>query len=111
MEQKKLKSTEYNQWLSPIMIAQYAFSEKWKTAVRAEYYQDPTGVIIPTRSINGFQTIGSSLNIDFLPNSNVALRLEGRMLQSQDFIFEYRDNSMYTKSNYFIAASIAVKFE
>jgi hypothetical protein len=110
MEQVYFNRTDYHEWFSPIMIAQYAFSNKWKTAVRIEYYNDEAGIIIPTGTINGFQTLGGSLNIDYYPFENISLRVEGRYLSSEDRVFELQDNNTYTNTNFVVAASIAIKF-
>lgn len=107
-QQKSKGSSDYNTWLSPTIIGQYTINKVWKTALRIEYYQDKTGVIIPTGTTNGFQTTGYSLNMDYAPNQNIMCRLEGRLLNSKDPIFEAQTN--LTDSNFIIAASIAIKF-
>ncbi|MGQ0829795.1 MAG: porin [Bacteroidota bacterium] len=101
-------SSNYNTWSSPVVIIKYSFNDYWATAIRGEYYSDNKGVIIPTFTINGFQTSGTSLNIDYTPQENVMCRLEGRLLNSKDKIFEYGNKII--NDNYFIAGSIAIKF-
>jgi Putative beta-barrel porin-2, OmpL-like. bbp2 len=56
-------------------------------ALRGEYYEDEKGVIIPTSTTNGFNTFGTSLNVDYSPTNNLLLRIEGRYLNSKDKIF------------------------
>ncbi len=107
-QQQAKNSSQYKFWLSPIIIVRYSITNKWGTAFRAEYYQDETGIVIPTGTVNGFKTTGLSLNIDYLPISNIACRIESRWLYSQDKIFE--QNQSPTNNNLFITASIAVKF-
>lgn len=107
-QQQSKGSSEYQYWFSPVIIARYSFNDHWTTAFRAEYYHDKSGVIIPTATINGFKTMGFSLNIDYAPANNVACRLEGRWLNSQDKIFAR--NSSLTENDFFITASIAIKF-
>ena len=70
MEQKQKGNSVYNIWYSPVIIGEYSINKVWKTALRAEYYQDKTGIIIPTLLGNAFKTTGVSLNIDYLPNKN-----------------------------------------
>ena len=107
--QQRLKgSSDYDVWLSPIIIGQYTINKTWKTALRAEYYQDETGIIIPTGTINGFQTTGLSLNLDYSPTQYIVCRLEGRWLNSKDNIFETKTAS--TNNNFIIGISIAIKF-
>ena len=95
-------------WLSPTLIAQWSLHENWKIAARTEYYQDPDEVIISTQTANGFQTLGFSINLDYAPSPNVLCRIEGRMLNSKDNIFESPAGPR--DYNYIIGASMAVRF-
>lgn len=108
IQQDAKGSSRYDTWLSPILIGQYSLNQFLKTAVRVEYYQDKTGIIIPTETTNGFQTTGISLNLDYLPISNLVCRLEGRWINSKDPIFGTRTSP--SNNNFIIAASIAVGF-
>lgn len=107
-QQKSKGSSDYDLWYSPVIIAQYEINSIWKTALRAEYYQDETGIIISTNTPNGFRTTGLSLNLDYVPTANIVCRLEGRWLNSQDKIFE--NQSTPSNNNFFIGASMAIKF-
>ncbi len=107
-QQRTKNSSVYDFWFSPVIIGQYTINYHWKTAVRAEYYQDETGIIIPTTTMNGFQTRGLSLNLDYSPNQNIICRIEGRWLNSKDTVFETKSN--LTNDNFIIGASIAIKF-
>lgn len=107
-QQKSKNSSQYDFWFTPVIIGQFSINETWKTGIRAEYYQDETGIIIPTETTNGFQTTGFSLNLDYSPNQNIACRIEGRWLNSKDRIFETQSNR--TTDNFFIGTSIAIKF-
>lgn len=107
--QQRLKgSSVYDLWFSPVIIGQFAINKTWKTAIRAEYYQDETGIIIQTSTLNGFKTTGLSLNFDYSPTKNIICRLEGRWLNSRDKIFETK--STLTDNNFIIATSIAIRF-
>jgi hypothetical protein len=105
-EQSPEKNTT-NKWLSPVVIARFALSEKLMLAVRGEYYEDENGVIISTGTPNGFKTIGSSANFDYQILSNALWRLEVRNLTSKDRVFA---NDGKTKTNTFISTSLAVSF-
>ncbi|TNE53980.1 MAG: porin [Bacteroidetes bacterium] len=107
-QQKSKSSTSYNSWYGPVLIGQMNWNEHWKTAVRAEYYVDESGVIIPTGSLHGFQTSGISVNVDYLPQSNIMFRLEGRWFNSKDAVFANSAGSV--RDNVFIATSLAIKF-
>ncbi|MGS2764978.1 porin [Sinomicrobium sp. M5D2P9] len=108
IQQKQKNSSAYDIWLSPVLIGQYTVNENWKTAIRAEYYQDKTGIIIPTGTANGFTTTGLSWNVDYAPIPWMSCRLEGRWLHSRDTVFETKDGT--SNNNFFIGTSIAVKF-
>ena len=101
-------SSVYDLWFSPVIIGQFSINKNWKTAIRAEYYQDETGIIVPTGTINSFKTTGLSLNLDYSPTQNIICRLEGRWLNSQDNIFETKTTP--TNNNFIIGTSIAIKF-
>ena len=107
-QQRAKNSIAYELWFSPVLIGQATINKSWRTAVRAEYYQDETGIIIPTSTPNGFKTIGLSLNFDYSPTENIICRLEGRWLNSRDQIFETKN--ALTNNNYMIATSIAIRF-
>ena len=106
-QQESKGSSNYDIWLSPVIIGQYHFSDHWKSAVRAEYYQDETGIIISTDTPNGFQTTGLSLNLDYLPSKKIICRIEGRLLNSKDEVFETKTGT--SNNNFIIATSIAIK--
>lgn len=107
-EQKAPAAKNHSTWYSPVAIIKYTVNNKWAVVGRAEYYNDKDGVIISTGTVNGFQTIGYSLNIDFAPLNNVLVRIEGRKLSSKDKIFS--DEANPVKKNVFITTSIAVCF-
>ncbi len=107
-QQRAKSSDTYDLWISPVCIAQFVLHKYWRAAIRAEYYQDETGIIIPTGTENGFKTTGISLNFDYAPTQNSMCRLEGRWLKSKDNIFE--SSSLPTNSNFIISISTAIKF-
>ncbi len=95
-------------WYTPVFILRYAPNAKTRIAVRAEYYSDKTGVIITSGTQNGFQTIGYSLNFDYLASDNVMFRMEGRGLYSKDEIFMMDDK--VSNQNTFFTTSLAISF-
>ncbi|WP_396177460.1 porin [Flavobacterium sp.] len=107
--QQRLKgNSDFSNWFSPVIIGQYAVNERWKTALRAEYFHDETGIIIVTNTPKGFQTKGLSFNLDYSPKQNITCRIEGRWLNSTDKIFESRTDLI--DNNFIIATSIAIRF-
>lgn len=107
-QQRMKGSSAYDLWLSPVLIAQFTLMEKWKTVIRGEYYQDETGIIIPTSTSNGFKTTGLSLNLDYAPTQNIVCRLEGRWFNSRDNIFQ--STATATNNNFIIGTSIVIRF-
>ena len=107
-EQVKKGSHDKNTWYAPVAIVRYMPVTHWAIAVRGEYYSDEDGVIIVTGTPNGFKTSGFSANVDYLPAKNIALRLEGRLLNSKDNIF--LKNESTTGTNTAVTFSAAVSF-
>lgn len=101
-------SSAYNLWFSPVLITRFLLSDSWSTSLRAEYYQDEKGVIIPSFTPNGFKTSGLSLNIDYSPIQNISCRLEGRWFLSQDKIFQ--KHSEMVNDNFALVTSLALSF-
>jgi len=107
-EEKPNGTSGSNTWFSPVLILKQAICDNWSITARAEYYKDKMGVIIPTPTSNGFQTMGYSFNVDYSPSDNIAVRLEGRLLNSKDKIFTKSNEASNTNS--FITGSIGVSF-
>lgn len=107
-EEKTPEGNEINTWFSPVGILKYTLSDSWAIAGRVENYTDKNGVIIATGTVNGFQTMGYSLNIDHSPFKNVLVRLEARNFNSKDEIFI--KDSKTVSNDFFITGSVAVSF-
>jgi hypothetical protein len=109
-QQKSKNSALYDLWYSPVCIARYAVSDKLSLATRAEFYSDKNGVIVSTGTVNGFQTLGLSLNMDLQLADNVMWRIESRMLRSLDDLIFVDNNQHLTASNIFTGTSLSVRF-
>lgn len=107
-QQKSKGSSDHNNVISPVAIAQYKFDPKWAVAGRVEYYNDKNGMFIATTTPNGFKTTGYSLNLDYAPVSNAVVRLEGKWYNSKDKVFLRDQNPV--RDNAVVTASIAVSF-
>ena len=94
-------------WMSPVLIPRYKIGKKSYLAARLELYQDKDGVIIPTGTEHGFNTMGYSLNFDHWVADNVLCRIEARSLSSQDKIFADADGKA-TATNTFVTASLCI---
>jgi hypothetical protein len=108
VQQRSKHSTAYDLWLSPVAIVRYALSETWATALRGEYYQDKTAIIISTESNTPFNTTGLSLNLDYTPSENLAWRLEARWLKSREPLFARE--ARLVADNVSIVSSLAIRF-
>ena len=108
IQQKPTDHNDKSEVLSPVAIAQYKFSPKWAIAGRIEYYKDKDGVFIVTSTPEGFNTTGYSLNIDYAPIPNAAIRIEGKIYDSKDKVFLRNLNAVNT--NIALTTSIALSF-
>jgi hypothetical protein len=110
IEQIDKGSSQYHAWYSPVIIAQYRFSSQWKSALRLEHYSDRNGVVIqsPNPQINGFNTSGASLNLDYARNEHILCRIELRYLNGQGNYFLKEGN--WTNDNLIVAFSLGIKF-
>jgi hypothetical protein len=107
-QQKSKGSKRYNVWYTPILILKYSPTEKISFAARAEYYNDAHGVIIGTGTINGFQTLGYSVNLDYNIGNHLVWRIEARGFNSKDKIFMM--DRRPSNQNYLITTSLATYF-
>lgn len=107
-QQKAKNSDQYSAWYSPVVIVKYMPTQKTSVAARAEYYADKHGVIIATGTPNGFQTMGFSINFDYLIASNMMWRIEARTFSSRDKIFILNDE--LSTQNYFLTTAFAISF-
>lgn len=95
-------------WYSPVVIARYKTSDKSYLNGRVEYYTDPNGVLIATGTPNGFQTFGYSLGYDYAILPNAIFRIEGKVYDSKDAIFEGKTSTSRTNTS--LTTSLAVSF-
>ena len=109
MEQIAEGSSDYNNWYSPVVIVKVILNDTWAIVGRAEYYTDENGVIIATGTENGFKTTGYSLNLDCRIRDNAVWRIEGRLLNSEDNIFNDADGGA-VNSNTAVTTSLAISF-
>lgn len=100
----KINSVEYGIWYSPVVIVKYQINEKLKMAFRGEYYFDKNQIIVTTNTRNGFQVAGFSSNFDYNLNDKIMVRLEGKIFNSYDSIFENNN-----KRNYSITTNLTIK--
>ncbi len=105
-EQVAPERSDYYTWYSSVLLLRYAATQKLSVAGRAEVYSDEEGVIM---GINSFNVTGFSMNLDYAITPNALFRLEGRLLTSDNDIFQ-KDSNRFSKNNTCISAAIAVDF-
>ncbi len=104
----------FDTWYNPNLIVRFKPTDKFAIAGRVEYYHDPNNLIIPAtdvgggNTVGGFQTWAPSLNMDYFPLSNVALRLEGKLYSASNGVFIQEGRPVKTSG--LVAASLAFKF-
>lgn len=74
-------------WYTAFLQNRFMFSEKWSTTARLEYYSDKHQIIVQTESAKSFQTTGYSLNLDYRPFHSTTVRLEGKLYNSIEKVF------------------------
>ena len=107
-EQKFKGSSKYNNWFSPVIILKVSPNAKNNISARIEYYKDENGVIISTATPNGFNTLGYSVNYDYLIRNNIICRIEGRGFSGKDKTF-VKDGKPINY-NFSFTTSLAVSF-
>lgn len=75
-------------WYSPVLIVRRSINNQSFLAARAEYFSDAKQAILSTNTVNGFKTVGVSLNYDYSIAKNAIVRAEGKGYFSKDKIFE-----------------------
>lgn len=108
MEQDSTGSSSYNTWYTPVIMLRYYFAEHFGMAARAEYYEDKKGVIISSKTPNGFVMKGYSINLDYFPTESVLFRIEGKLYDSKDRFFE--KGKKLSTQNFCLTSSIAILF-
>ena len=100
-------------WHTGAAFVRYQLAPKWTAAARAEYYHADRGVLIraisPRPSDADVNLKAASLNLDYAPARNVVFRVEGRLMNAKQPIFEQRNNR--TSDRYAnLTSSIALAF-
>lgn len=87
-------------WWGMAILLQYNLSKKWKTAARAERYNDPQSVIIKAYPASGIQVNGYSMNIDYLPQKLISIRSELKYIKA--------DQPFFTRSGRMVSDGFSV---
>lgn len=84
---QRTAQTGNQSWFSPVLILRKDITDRFRIALRGEYYDDRNEVIIETGTADGFRTFGFSSNFDFDINEKIRFRFEGKFYESEDRIF------------------------
>ncbi|MCG9880430.1 MAG: porin [Bacteroidia bacterium] len=109
LEQKFMNSSNYNHWVSPLLIGQYILNYKWKTGLRVERYRDLNNVIISRINNQNFDVNSYSINADYMAHKNMFFRVEWRYFDSKNAIFNEQGN--WKNTNWFAMASLIYKIQ
>ena len=112
-QESERKGTDSDTWHTGAAFVRYKLADKWTTALRGEYYNADRGVIIssvsPVATNADFKVKGASLNLDYAPTGNVLFRVEGRVLDAKNNIFQQKDGR--TSDSYSnVTSSVAISF-
>ena len=88
LEQQSKGSSDYNSWMTPVVLLKQKIAEKWSCTARYEYFCDPNHVIVSTGTPAAFKVNGYSVNFDYLVAKNAVLRGEWRTLKASEKIFD-----------------------
>ncbi len=102
--QQNSEQTVWNIWHTGYLMVKYIVSPLFSTSARIEYYYDPEGIIIPTGTINNFQSKGASINLDYSPVPNVLWPAEFRSIISKDSIYP-SINGLKATDNFIVVSS------
>ncbi|TGL80139.1 outer membrane beta-barrel protein [Leptospira yasudae] len=97
----------YRQWYHGTFWITYRPIEVFRTSVRLERMYDPEQTILQTGTRNGFLTSGATLTLDYIPNENAMVRLEGRYFRSYDAVFDRGKSN--SKEEKFVVFAVTVK--
>lgn len=104
---EKISSSNRKFWYSPVVISRLKLNNTNTCAARIEYYKDPKEIIVSTNTINGFQTLGYSLNFDHSVSRNLLFRIETKRFESKDAIFSGK--KLPGKQNLSITTALCLK--
>ncbi|GAA4041107.1 porin [Hymenobacter glaciei] len=115
-KQRGVSSEQYDTWHAASVFVKYKLADTFSTTLRGEYYYAERGVIIssimPEAFDSDFRVAGGSVNLDYLPTSNVAFRVEGRYLNGMQGVFARLDNPDNPDNRSYgnVTTSIALSF-
>lgn len=107
-QQQGFQSEEYDVWVNQVLMLRLSATDRLFVNLRAEYYDDPQGIIIYSGTPNGFKTFGYSVNFDYQIHEQALWRLEARSFNSRDELFQNSEG--LSKTNFCITSALAISF-
>lgn len=101
-------SSDYDTWYTPVISMQYRIRPSLRMAVRAEYYSDPSAVIITSAYTTGFGTFAASVNLDVDIGRHLVWRIEAKGLKGKEGTFD--NDGKPSAQNGLVVTSLALAF-
>jgi hypothetical protein len=98
-------SGDTDSWFGLIASVRRGLGEKFKISGRAEYYSDPTAVILN----DGLKISSLSVNFDFFISKEALLRIEARNFISSEATFPLPEGK-FSNNNFALTTSFALRF-
>lgn len=102
-----------DQWQSYGGSVRYALSKKWGVAARYEHMDDPNSIfneLLSPYLTNGFNLKGATLTFEYLPSSEVTVRVEGRTTRLNQAAYETGTGEL-KNDDFFLMISAAIKLK
>lgn len=108
VQQRFKYSKSYHSWFGPVAILKRTIQEKLSLAARAEFYADPSNVLINSTHFSNFKVSTFSMNMDYQILAPVAFRLEVRYMYSLSPSF--RSENLPVFDNFCLLGALSFKF-
>lgn len=109
LQEQVHNGSEFEIWYGAVMIMRAELSKAWMLAARGEYYEDKSNVVTNVGDEDNLQLTGLSMNLDYRPEAEIALRVEARWLHNRTAIF-YKKNGP-GHDNITLTASIVLRLK
>ena len=97
-------------WAAPVLISRVKLSPASSLAFRAEYFGDAGNIIISQPFSLQTEIFGFSVNYDYRPVENVALRFEARYFEGGEY-FSFSNVDGAYSNNLCLLASLAIQLD
>jgi hypothetical protein len=98
-------------WWTPIVMLRWTPKDRLAVALRAEYFQDRNGVVIPVNAPHGFDNLGFSANLDWAVYPGVLWRNEVRGFYHRKDAIYVNTDGMPVRNYAWVGTSLSVTLE